>query len=261
VLAPVAITGGLAASLPNLLYLAVLGSAGVDPASMVAVGTLAGIYAVALVAAAVQIYTQLTLFLLVRRVMDGERPGIVESFRAALRLRWLGTLALKYLVYAASGCFCGLPLLYFGLVLAPLNAVLVHEDTAWGRALARCIRLCHFTPRTGGTGHTIVRIVVAWHAIVLVMWALGGTTALPSAIVGWFDAWRNLTAGQAASPLAAGTSPLLSVPLALLSAVGWSVAGLYPVILFTLLFRDVRDASEGHDLAAALDARLGGDGR
>ena len=87
---------------------------------------------------------------------------------------------------------------------------------------------------------------------------------------GWFSVIRRiirlcpfasrtgrLLTDRPADPAAMMLPAAISTPLNLLSTMGWAVAGLYPVALFTVLYRDVRDVSEGLDLQAAIAARLG----
>ena len=255
-LLPIALVGGLLASLPNQFYLLFVGMPSFDPMSGAGLGALGAFYVIAFVAFCLQAYTQLALFWALRQRLDGHEVGVVRAFAGVARLSWLGALAAKYMIYLASACFCTIPILYFGITLAPLDAVIVHEDTGWFSAIGRCIRLSHFAPRTGRFTATITRIVIAWHAIGLVMLAVGGIAAMPAAVLSWMQAWRGLTTGLT-DPSAMMLPAAISMPLNLLSTMGWAVAGLYPVALFTVLYRDVRDVSEGLDLQAAIAARLG----
>ncbi len=257
-LAPVSIAGMLLMAVPNMVtvaYTSGLQGSDFGSSASVLVVTYSSMFVLMLCFLAVHLAT----FAQVHAVMEGRPRGLGAALLQGFSPRRYLTLVIKYAIFVAGFCLCGLPQLYFGLVLAWLAAILVHEpETAWFAAIGRSVRLSHRSPRGGRLGNTIVRQIIAWHVIFALIGALNGVTSIPMFAFQGLDLWRGIMSGQAFDPQAfqAGVPLAISLPLTLLGSVISGIAYLYPAVLFTMLYRDVRDMSEGRDLEDALAVRL-----
>lgn len=199
--------------------------------------------------------------------VEERRPAkMADVFAIALR-RPMITAALVRLLFHVSMAIltlatCGLGLvawlmafLYIPLVFP----VALREETGGLKALLRSVDLVSWKPAGGPWYGSVDRVVVAYHVVAGIAYALWALPSLPSLAWMGVTTWELIMSGTF-DPLTVQEQLVppvwLSVPAQVASHAMGLLATLYSQQLYLDLHRDLRDAREGLDLQRALD-RLG----
>jgi len=223
------------------------------PGEMPNLGNFAGVMVGGAASGLTYFITMLGAYVVVGRVLDGERPTFGAALLGALspRLLLLGGLPLMFAILG-FGCLVGGPIIG-GLVGFTPVAVLARPGQ-WAPSLAEALSRAteRVSPRDAGLpAYKLGAITLIWYGIYSVTSQLA---ALPTA--GWMI-WHVVTSLGAGDPLAAlQTSPPFAVGTAtvLLGTVLRPFADIYLAAGATLLWRDLERVREGADLEALVDA-------
>ena len=223
------------------------------PGEIPNLGNLAGVMVAGAASGLTYFVTMLGAYVVVGRVLDGERPTFGAALLGALspRLLLIGGMPLMFTL-VGFGCLVGGPVIG-GLVGFTPVAVLARPGQ-WAPSLAEALSRAteRVSPRDAGLpAYKLGAITLIWYAINSVTSQLA---ALPTA--GWMI-WHVVTSLGAGDPMAAlQTSPPFAVGTAtvLLGTFLRPFADIYLAAGATLLWRDLERVREGADLEAVVDA-------
>lgn len=256
--APVAFGLGVLGVFPGLLmqWFSAAFAAGTVPGAMPDLGSLAGLGVSGTLSVFAYAVIQLGSYVLVTRILDGERPRFGEVLRTALSLRMLilGGLPLAF-IFMGFGCLVGGPVAAALLGFAPVAAAARSGTwgSTWTDAFTRAT--VRASPRDAGPpAYKLAAIALIWYGILSVV---GQLAALPT--FAWMG-WKAINA-LGSNPLEAIQSLQASPPFAigaatvLISAVLRPFSDLYLAAGVAILWRDVARVREGADLLAIVDGR------
>ena len=175
-----------------------------------------------------------------------------------MRLLLHGVLLVLTIVTCGLGIVVWLGVLMYLPLVVP---VAMREGIGGVAAVRRSMQLVWWRPTGGPAMGSADRVVVGYHVVAGLTYAVAALPGLPSLVWNGLTLWGMVADGSLdASMLQSGalqaqlTPPMwLVVPVQLATSVMGLVATFYTQQLFLDLHRDLQDAREGHDFDRALD--------
>ncbi|HEY0095008.1 MAG TPA: hypothetical protein VGB96_11810 [Archangium sp.] len=211
------------------------------------VGTFTGAYLLSLLWAV----GAMLLMMLPGALLAGVGGAIVLRTEGAVS----GVRVLGWLLLAAGPLLMGLGLvgglLWYLLRFSLLAPVLAMEDLPVVRSFRRSGALLSGRVAPGFTGRVTVRAMLLVTVVSIILIAVNLLCGLPAMLV-------QLTHGNPLDPAAAAANPApqaLLVPAELLQVVGQAVFNPLGIVVYAMLYLDMRVRREGLDLERRLEAR------
>jgi len=240
-----------------------------EPGALPGPADLALIFAVSLgLVPALWVLSELVTTAGLLEVEEGRQPSFGGVFRRALQGQVLTAAFVRYLLHAVlfvvSMVTCGLGLFAWLFILMYLPLVIpaaMREGVGGVGAVKRSMQLTWWRPQGGASLGSGDRVVVAYHVLVGLTYALNSLPSLPSLVWSGLAIWSMVADGsfdpaalQSGALQSQLTPPIwLVVPVQLVTTVVGLAATFYGTQLFLDLHRDLVDAREGTDFDRALD--------
>jgi hypothetical protein len=185
----------------------------------------------------------------------GREIRMAQAWRTVLSPRFLGTLALCWIVFLFGFACCVLPGLYVGLLWSFVVPVMVEEGRRGGGAIGRSGELTSYNPQRDWGADPRVKVFLVGFVAYLAAYLVSIVVQLPLLSVQWIYMWREMAAGRRPDPAALLLKlTWLQVPSQMLGMLVQTAVHLYVCVGIALLYFDVRRRKEGDDLEAALAA-------
>jgi hypothetical protein len=208
-------------------------------------------------------------------VEEGRTPTfsslIKRTLQANVILAVLARLLLHAVLLVLSTITCGLGLIVWLAVIMYLPLVVpvaMREGLGGAAAVRRSIQLTWWRPTGGPTMGSADRVVIAYHVVVGLTYAVNALPSLPTLVWNGLALWGMVADGtldgsmlQSGALQAQLTPPIwLVLPVQLVTSVMALSVTFYTQQLFLDLHRDLVDAREGSDFDRALDQLEGSPG-
>jgi hypothetical protein len=203
----------------------------------------------------------LTSGVLTAAAVDGAsgRPiDIKANWAFILQPRSLGTLFLSLVVILAGFICLIIPGVYLMLGLSFVVPVMAAERLFGSGALGRSWKLVRYNPHKGFLKNTPTKIFLLYLVAGLIAYAVTFFIQLPFSAMQGVRVARSVASGAAANPQAIYGPIWMRMASAILGSLTTTAVYIYSSFGIVLLYQDVVRRKEGSDLAAAIDARFGG---
>jgi len=251
----VAVAGNLIAVIPGSI--STVGQLLVDvlEPGMLAMLLLAG-YAGAFVGLVVQTVMFLAVYETIRALLAGEQIDVRTAYRAAIRPGRLMTVVLGWIASVLGLCLCIVPGLVVSVIMALVGPIVMHESQVFGGAYRRATELLRYrSPGTPFFGSTVFRVVALFVLYWVMQVALTAIAWGPMVGVSSYLGFRAASQGDAAFMEFEKAIQIMAVVTSVLHAVLGSIAVVYILTCFTLLFLTAREQMEGLAIESALAER------
>jgi hypothetical protein len=175
-----------------------------------------------------------------------------------LQPRSIGTLLLSFLAIMAGFICLILPGVYLTLGLSFVVPVMAAEGLYGSGALGRSWKLVRYNPHKGFLANTSTKVFLLFLVTGLIAYAINFVIQLPFTIMQGARMAHTIASGAVTDPRAIAGPVWVRIPSAILGSLVTTAVSIYASFGIVLLYLDVVRRKEGGDLAAAIDARFGG---
>jgi hypothetical protein len=201
----------------------------------------------------VQVLGYVAMIVAACRVVAGQDGSVGAAWATACGLRSFGTVLLSGLAVVLGSMCCLVPGIYVGLLLSMVVPVMVLESLYGPDAIRRSAELAMHNPSREFTADPRVKIFVMVFVGYLVGWALSFVIQLPIAVVQQVLMFRMMGSGEGADPAQLMVKMAwIQTPATMLGAFAQLLMHLYISFGIALLYQDLKQRREGHDLEAAI---------
>ncbi len=251
----VAVVGNVIAVIPGSLTSVAQLLVDVLEPGMVAFLLVAG-YGGALVGMVVQMTTILAVYETIRALIAGETVTLRKAYRKAIDPRHLTTVVLGWLATVIGLCLCIVPGLVVSVIMSIVGPVVIHESRAFGNAYRRATEILRYRPPGVKFGDTTAFRVVALFVLYWVLQvALTAVAWGPMVGISSYLGFRAASQGEAGLLEFEKIIQIMAVVTSVLQAALGSIAMIYILTCFTLLFLSAREKMEGLSIESALARR------
>lgn len=203
----------------------------------------------------------LTSGVLTSAAVDGANGRPIDmkaKWAFILQPKCIGTLLLSLVAIIAGFICLVVPGVYLVLGLSFVVPVMAAEGLFGSGALGRSWKLVRYNPHKGFLANTSTKVFLLYLVTGLIAYAINFFIQLPLTIMQGARMAHAIAAGAAADPRAIAGPVWVQMPSAILGSLVTTAVSIYAAFGIVLLYLDVVRRKEGGDLAAALDARFGG---